>query len=369
MKLTIGTSYSNVSHSQNDSEIELPSDTTECIAIDIANRIIPISIITDNTAEVVLKNGDVVKGKLVSAKDGVTIKDDDGTLFQYKSYKSMSSINRNIALVNNKGMVTFVFKTRLIRWTPRILVKIEENELRSTLLASISNEYQDLSDLKVNLIGEYQPTPSPNYRRAVAMQPMQPMREMVSMSESSSIAESNEPTGSFAFQTELSHLIEGKTVIPLLEESKVKYQEYYQASIYQGKQLADRIISYQSPDDYPAGEYTFILPSGVQLTSSLPEYQEGQQIKQSVGPSSNVVISTTVISKGDKQIQYKVEIKAIKDCNVIISLPYYNQADTKIISNSKNIKPKVYQEDGDNGWLINHPVGTSSLIISMMHSS
>lgn len=360
MKLTIGTSVATMMVTKNENQLDLPIDTSECFAININDKVIPVSIVKDNITEVVLKDDSVVRGKFVSDKNGVTIEDEDDTLFTYKSYKSYSSINRNVALVNNKGVVTFVFKTGLINWTPRILVKIDENELRSTLLASITNSYLDLDNLKINLIGEYQPSESPRYRRGMVTMAAQ---SYTSRAESSSIVDNSEPIGTFTYQLDLDNLVKGKSIVPLLAESKVKYQEYYQASLYQGKQLAQRIIMYQSPDDYPAGEYTFILPSGVQLTTNLSEYQEGQQVKQSIGPSSNVVVSTTVINRTDKQIQYKVDIKVIKECKVIISLPYYDQGSPKITANSKNITPKLYQEDGDNGWMINHPAGSSSMTI------
>lgn len=362
MKLIIGTSSSKMTVTKNDNSLELPTDTNECIATDKSDKIIPVTILIDSLSELVTKDNKVLKGKLISRENGVTIKTDDDVLHHFKSYKSVSDYMSTIAMVDSKGPITYNFKTSLIQWTPRILVKInEEGELRSTLIASITNRYRDLDDVDIDLIGEYQPSSRYGYQMEIMSSSSRTSARAVSPSRS--IAEA-EPTGSFAYHLDLDHLVEGKRLIPILEESIVKFNEVYQARLYSGKQLAQRVIIYQSPDDYPAGQYTFILPSGVNLDVDLGEVQEKQEVRQSIGPSSNVIVSTTIVNRTEKQTIYKVDIKAIKDCQVILTLPYLGETVPKIVSTSKNIKPTPYLKDGGNGWLIDQPVGNSTLTIN-----
>ena len=352
MDLTIGFNETVIKITRKTDQFKLPSGTNECIVIDKNGQIVPVTIVGDDHAIVTLKDGSKVEGKLLSSVNGVLMENEDGR-HHFVLYESLTYDDDKVVHMPNQ-LNTLNFRTNLINWTPRIIVKVDEKQLHSTLLAIISNEYQQLDTARINLIGEYQQqNRSPSPRRMAMLS-----RSMAPMSMDSPVSE-NSPMGQFAYSLdEIDYLNYGDNILSINEYKSIEYEEHYQARLYNGRQLAQRIISYKSPDDYPAGKYTFILPSGVQLDAGMEEVQEGQEIKQSIGPSSNVVIKTTMLANN----KYQAKINARINCKVIIVAPYVDKNRPSI---SSKLGWEEYNDDGNTGWMVQHKIGESISTIQL----
>lgn len=343
MEISIGIYKSHFKITTVDQEISLPEDTYEAYTTTPNGEFGSVLIRNETYTTYKLNNETSIDGKSIDLEQD-TILMDEKNIVKVKKYQYRSSERICKAYTILDDVKTFHFSSEKIRWTPRILVNVSENDVSSSLMAILRNEYIELSKLKLILLGEYQ-APRTYEQSRVRM-----------LSTNESIDNSDEPQNHpFTYPLTVEHISVGTSTFPLLSSSHVSYRTRYEVKLYNGRHLGSKIITYESPDDYPAGEYEYILPSGVVLKSTQKEIREGQMIEQYIGPSSDVICSVTQIKTGQRKNELnkiKVEVTSLKNnTDVRLILPYVGQQTPELtFQNTKYVRSEVFNRDGHVGW-------------------